>query len=91
MADRKRTRSIKRDTSQFLRFPQVKGKIVESVEVDPHVEAVTIVFEDKTVLSFILEPMLAVFPELSATRRRERRTIKRWRRLQSRPSIVSWP
>ena len=90
MAAHKRTRSPKRRTS-FVRFPEVTGKVVESVEVDRDVEAVTIVFEDKTVLSFILEPLLAIFPELSATRKRERRTIKRWPPLQSKPSIVLWP
>ena len=90
MADHKRNRSHKRDTSDFLRFPEVMGKIVETVEVDPHLEAITIVFQDKTALSFILEPLLAVFPEFSGWKRGERRTIKRWRQLQSKASIVSW-
>ena len=90
MADRKRTRSLKRDTSRFLRFPQVKGKIVESVDIDPHVEAITILFQDKTVLSFDLEPQLAVFSEMSGWKFGNWRKLKRWRPVHSKVSTVSW-
>lgn len=91
MAAHKPTRSRKQDTSDFLRFPQVKGKIVESIDIDPHVEAITILFQDKTVLSFDLEPQLAVFPEMSGWKSGNWRKIKRWRPVHSRVSTVFWP
>jgi len=37
MADQKRTRSRKRRSRDYLHFPEVKGKIVERVEIDPEV------------------------------------------------------
>ena len=91
MAVSKGTHPRKKRTRQFLRFPQVKGKTVESVEVDPDVETITILFEDKTALSFDLDLQLVVFPELSDWKTKNWRGIKRWRRLQSKLSMVSWP
>jgi hypothetical protein len=91
MAAHKRNRSHKRRTRQFTRFPEVKGKVVESVEVDPHVEAITILFEDKTALSFDLEPRLTVFTEMSDWKTGDWRRIKRWRPVHSEISTVSWP
>ncbi len=90
MATSKGTHPRKKRTRRFLQFPQVKGKTVESVEIDPDVEVITILFEDKTALSFDLEPRLAVFPELSDWKTGNWRGIKRWRPLRSKPSIVSW-
>jgi copper chaperone CopZ len=89
MAAHKRTHARKRRTS-FLRFPEVKGKIVESVEIDPAVQAITIVFQDKTALSFDLEPSLTVFPELSVSKTGNWRGIKRWPAVRSKLSIISW-
>ena len=63
MADSKRTHSRKKRRSKFTRFPEVKGKIVESVEVDPDVQAVVILFKDRTALSFDLS--VAAFLNLS--------------------------
>jgi hypothetical protein len=91
MADHKRTRSRKKRTSQLTDFPQVKGKIVESVEIDANVEAITILFQDKTALSFDLEPRLSAFPELSSWKTGDWRAIKRWRAIHSKTSMVSWP
>lgn len=65
MAALKGTHSRKKRSRHFTYFPQVKGKIVESVEIDADLNAITILFQDKTALSFDLEPRLTVFPELS--------------------------
>ena len=89
MAAHKRTHWRKRRTS-FLRFPEVKGKIVESVEIDPAVRAITILFQDKTALSFDLEPSLTVLPELSDWKTGNWRGVKRWPAVHSKISIVSW-
>jgi len=91
MADSKRTRSRKRRTSSFTRFPEVKGKTVESVEVDPDVQAVVILFTDRTALSFDLDPRLTVFPELSDWKTGNWKGIKRWPALHSKISMVRWP
>lgn len=90
MAEHKRTRSGKRRTRQFTRFPEVKGKIIESIDVDPDVEAITILFEDKTALSFDLEPRITVFPELSGWKTGDWQRIKRWPPVHSKTSTVSW-
>ena len=91
MVGHKRTHSRKRRSREFLRFPEVKGKTVEQVEIDPDVNAITILFQDKTVLSFNLDPLLVVFSELSDWKTGNWRGIKRWRPLQSRTSMMSWP
>ena len=91
MADSKRTHSRKRRRSNFTRFPEVKGKIVESVEVDPDVQAVVILFKDRTALSFDLEPRLTVLPELSDWKTGNWKGIKRWPALHSKISMVKWP
>jgi hypothetical protein len=90
MATSKGTHPRKKRTSRFLQFPQVKGKTVESIEVDPDVEAITILFEDKTVLSFDLEPRLVIFPEFSDWKTGNQRGMKRSRPLHSKTSIISW-
>ena len=65
MAAPKGTHSRKKHSRHFTYFPQVKGNIVESVEIDADLDAITILFQDKTALSFDLEPRLTVIPELS--------------------------
>jgi hypothetical protein len=62
-----RTRARYRKTSKtsFMQFPEVRGKRIEQVEVDPDVNSIIIVFTDKTALSFDLDPLLVAFPELS--------------------------
>jgi len=93
MARRKTTRSRSRKTSRsdFLRFPEVRGKTVESVEVDPDVNAIVVLFQDRTALSFDLDPMLVVFPELSDWKTGDWQGIKRWRPRYSKISMVNWP
>jgi hypothetical protein len=91
MANSKRTRSRPRRSSDLLNFPEVQGKIVDQVEVDPDAQAVTILFRDKTVLSFDLDFYSVIFPELSDWKTGDWQGIKRWRPLCSRPSMVKWP
>ena len=84
MADPKGTHSRKKRTSQLTRFP-VKGKIVESVQASA--DAITILFQDRTALSFDLDAGLTVFPELSGWKTGDWRGIKRWRPLHSKTSL----
>ena len=69
MAENKGTHPPKLRTSrrEVLEFPQVKGKIVEKVEVFSHHEyyAITIRFQDKTALQLPLETAVFAFPTLS--------------------------
>lgn len=88
MADRKRTT---KPSSRMLHFPEVKGKTLEAVEVDPDVTAITVLFEDKTALSFDLDPVLLLFPELGSLKTGNWRSRKRWPAMRSRPSMVRWP
>ncbi len=91
MAEHKRTRSQPKRKRQFLYFREVRGKVVEQVEVDPDLQAITILFRDQTALSFDLDPVLTVFPELSDWKTGNWKGIKRWRAIHSKPSMVSWP
>ncbi|HKV93690.1 MAG TPA: hypothetical protein VJW20_14175 [Candidatus Angelobacter sp.] len=77
--------------SEFLRFPEVKGKTVDCVEIDPDVQSITILFSDKTALSFDLDPMLVVFPEMASLKTGNWRSIKRWPECRSKLSMVKWP
>lgn len=88
MADRKRTTKPR---SRMLRFPEVKGKTLEAVEVDPDVTAITILFEDKTALSFDLDPVLLLFPELGSLKTGNWRSRKKWPALRSKPAMLRWP
>lgn len=86
MAEDKRTKSRRR----ALRFPEVRGKVVEMVEIDPEVEVITILFQDKTALSFDVGPTLTIFPELSDWKTGDSRRIKRWPAVRSKSAMVSW-
>lgn len=90
MAAKQRTRSPKRQ-SRLLRFPEVKGKTLEAVEVDPDVTAITILFQDKTALGFDLDPVLLLFPELGSLKTGNWRSRKRWPALRSKPAMLRWP
>jgi hypothetical protein len=89
MAGSKRTRSRKQ-RKRFLRFQEVTGKTVESVEIDPDVQGISILFSDKTALSFDLDPMLVIFPEFASLKTGNWRGIKRWPALRSKLSMVEW-
>jgi hypothetical protein len=66
-------------------FAEVKGKIVESVEVMPTENgyAIGIMFQDRTYLSFDVEPYITIFPELSDWKTENYKPLKRWRTIHS--------
>jgi hypothetical protein len=61
-------------------FPEVKGKIVNRVELMPTENgySIGIMFEDRTFLSFDVEPFVTVFPELSDWKSHNYKPLKRW-------------
>lgn len=89
MANNKGTRPRKRRSRHFLYFP-VKGKIVESVEVDRNAEAITILFQDKTALSFDVESSHVIFSELSDWKTGNWKGIKKWPAIESGVDMVKW-
>ncbi|MGC2695295.1 MAG: hypothetical protein WA738_05835 [Candidatus Angelobacter sp.] len=94
MADLKRIRSRTRKKAapftRVLRFPQAKGKIIAEValSVSPADFAVDIRFQDKTSLTFDLEPCVSVFPELTDWKTGNYKPLKRWRPVHSRSSRI---
>ena len=94
MANSKSTRSRKRKKAvshpRYLHFPEVKGKAVETIELDPYAEVVFILFKDKTALSFKLDPRIVVFPELSDWKTGSGQPIKEWEPVYGKSSIASW-
>jgi hypothetical protein len=67
-------------------FPEIKGKIVEGVEIMPGENgySIGIMFQDRTFLSFDVEPYLTVSPELSDWKSKNYRPLKRWQTVTSR-------
>jgi hypothetical protein len=90
MAAHKRTRTRKR-VSSYHHFPEVKGKVVELVEIDQDANAILILFDDNTALGFDLDSNHVVFPELSNRKKGEWKTIKQWPSIHSPISMVKWP
>lgn len=85
MAENKRKRSPKKHTSRILRFPEVKGKIVERIEISMVSEdcAIGILFQDRTYLSFNLDPFLWITPDYSDWKTGNYKPLKRWAPIQS--------
>ena len=85
MADNKGTHSEESHTRQVAKFPEVKGKIIESVELSsaPDYYEITFRFEDKTGLTFILEPCLITFPILADWSGGEEKTLKKYKAVRS--------
>ena len=61
-------------------FPEIKGKIVEGVELMPSENgySIGIMFQDRTFLSFDVEPYISIFPELSDWKTKNYKPLKRW-------------
>jgi hypothetical protein len=78
MAENKGTRS--RKGRKRPDFSKVKGKIVEGVELKPSENgySIGIMFQDRTFLSFDVEPFVTVFPELSDWKSENYKPLKRW-------------
>ncbi len=66
-------------------FPEVKGKIVDAVELMPAENgySIGIMFQDRTYLSFDVEPCVTVFPELSDWKTKNYKPLKRWPTIHS--------
>ena len=85
MADIKSTHSDDSHTRQVTTFPEVTGKIIESVELSsaPDYYEFTFRFQDRTALTFILEPCLITFPVLADWTGGEEKTLKRYKSVRS--------
>jgi len=81
LADNKTTRS--RRGRKVLKFPQIKGKIIADVELSlsPEYSAVDIRFQDKTALTFDLQPCFRIAPVLANWKTGDYKPLKRWRPL----------
>lgn len=88
MAESKRTK--KSTYQRVLRFPQAKGKTISEVQlaVSPDYLTIDLRFQDKTVLTFDLEPCVQVFPELIDWKSGNYRSLRQWKSIHSRPSRV---
>jgi hypothetical protein len=75
----------KKPYSRVLKFPKAKGKIIAEVElsISPDYNIIEIVFEDKTSLTFNLEPCFQVTPELVSWKSDSYKPLKRWRPVHS--------
>lgn len=85
MADNKSTHFEESHTRQVADFPEVNGKIIESVELstDPGYYGITFYFQDKTAFTFILEPGLITFPVLADRKDGEEKILKRYEPVRS--------
>ena len=85
MADIKGTHSQDDRTRQVADFPEVRDKIVDSIELsaDRNYYGITIRFQDKTTFSFISEPCVVTFPVYSDWTDGEEKPIKRYEAVRS--------
>jgi hypothetical protein len=81
------TKGIKRKKpyQQVHKFPAAKGKIIAEVElaISPDYRIIEIVFQDKTSLTFNIEPCFQVVPELVNWKSGSYKPMKRWRAIHS--------
>lgn len=82
MAKSKVTRSRSKRKNAF---PEVRGKIIEGVELmlGENGYSIGIMFQDRTYLSFDVEPHITIFPELSDWKDKNYKPLKRWPTLRS--------
>jgi hypothetical protein len=81
MAKSKSTRKRrKRDV-----FPEVKGKVVERIEISTlsGACAIGILFQDRTYLGFDLDPFLRITPDFSDWKTHNYKPLKRWPPIES--------
>ena len=66
-------------------FPEVKDKIVNSIEVssDDEYFGVTISFQDRTALTLTVESCVALFPVLADWANGEEKPVKRYKTIRS--------
>jgi hypothetical protein len=67
------------------KFPAAKGKLIAEVGLSTSTDynIIEIVFDDKTSLSFNIEPCFQVAPELVSWKSGSYKPLKRWRPLHS--------
>lgn len=72
-------------STERVEFPEVKGKVIESLEfiVEADYYGIDIHFQDKTGMAFSMEPGVVTFPELSDWKDRQQKTIKEYPPLRS--------
>ena len=70
---------------KILRFPQAKGKIIESVEFSTELgyHSISVNFTDKTSLNFEIEARFLVETDYSNWKTGNQRIIHRWRPVQN--------
>jgi hypothetical protein len=78
----------RRRGSGFLQFPEVRGKTVQLIELDPDASAIVVMFTDNTALAFDVDSCHAVFPEMSRRKAGDWTPIKKWKPVWSSVSIV---
>lgn len=70
---------------KFVHFPQVKGRVVENIELftmaDFH--SITIDFRDKTQFNLMLEPSLLIASNMADMSTGEQHILKRWPTVRS--------
>ena len=83
MADIQDTHSPEEPTRQD--FPEVKDKVVSSVEVSSETEGlgITVRFHDQTTLHFDIESCIVVSPVYAQWKKGEETVLKRWKPIQS--------
>jgi len=66
-------------------FPEVKDKIINSIELSSDLELfeITVAFQDKTTLTFIIETCLVAFPVLADWIDGEEKLLKRYKPVHS--------
>jgi hypothetical protein len=70
----------------LVKFPQVAGKTLEEVEFSTYAEdhSITLVFRDKTMLNFDIEPGFTLFASYADIKTGDLRPLKRWPPVRSR-------
>ncbi|HEY6348385.1 MAG TPA: hypothetical protein VI636_03145 [Candidatus Angelobacter sp.] len=72
-------------TSTRQDFPEARDKIVELVELDVEADyyAITMRFQDKTSLTFSIEPCVFTFPRYSRSEDGEEKIVKEYEPIRS--------
>lgn len=84
-ATRSRARKKADPNERVLTFPEAKGKIVAEVELSfsSDCNVIEVVFQDKTSLTFNIEPCFQVRPEIVSWKSGSYKPLKRWRPVHS--------
>lgn len=81
-----KTRTSAPRRQKVFQFPEVKGKVLESVEFasssDYH--AISLYFKNKTALDLIIDPCFTVHADYLDRKSGERRVLKNWPLIHSR-------